>query len=176
MLFLFRPSPGSVLGRIIYSVRSAVLVGLALMTVPYLSAWYEPRPDTTSLRAVTEAPTGNALRGGNALAGIRPVSREEGLALNGKRIAGAVTRVRDGDTVEISGVPIRIANLDCAEKGTAAGERATRVMLRLASAGPLACNLTGKRSYDREVGTCQLADGRDIGNLLVSEGVCSRWQ
>ena len=47
---------------------------------------------------------------------------------------------------------------------------------RLASAGPVACNLTGKRSYDREVGTCHLADGRDIGNLLISEGVCSRWQ
>ncbi|MEQ8897824.1 MAG: hypothetical protein RID23_12095 [Roseovarius sp.] len=159
-----------------YSVRSAVLVGLALMTVPYVSAWYEPRPDATALRATTDAPAHNALRGGNALAGIRPVSREEGLALAGKRIAGTVTRVRDGDTVEVSGVPVRIANLDCAEKGTPDGERATRVMLRLVSAGPLACNLTGKRSYDREVGTCHLADGRDIGNLLISEGVCNRWQ
>ncbi|MEQ8291980.1 MAG: hypothetical protein RIA08_07230 [Roseovarius sp.] len=164
------------MGRIIYSVRSAILVGLALMTVPYVSAWYTPRQDTAPLQVETTRPAGNALRGGNAMTGIRPVSREEGLALAGKRIAGTVTRVRDGDTVEISGVPIRIANLDCAEKGTAAGERATRVMLRLASAGPLACNLTGKRSHDREVGTCHLADGRDIGNLLISEGVCSRWQ
>lgn len=176
MLFLFRPSPGSVLGRIIYSVRSAVLVGLALMTVPYVSAWYTPRPETAAARPVVESPAGSALRGENALSRLRPVSREEGLALVGKRIAGTVTKVRDGDTVEVSGVPIRIANLDCAEKGTAAGQRATRVMLRLASAGPLACNLTGRRSYDREVGTCHLADGRDIGNLLISEGVCSRWQ
>lgn len=176
MLFLFRPSPGSVLGRIISSVRSALLVGLALMTVPYISAWYEPRQDTASMRPVTDRPSGNALRGGKALKGIRPVSREEGLALNGKRLAGTVTRVRDGDTVEIAGVPVRIANLDCAEKGTDAGEKATRVMLRLAEAGPLACNLTGRRSYDREVGTCRMADGRDIGQLLISEGVCNRWQ
>lgn len=147
------------------------------MTVPYLSAWYEPRQETTSsIRTITATSSGNALRGGNALTGIRPVSREEGLALNGKRLSGKVTKVRDGDTVEIAGVPVRIANLDCAEKGTTAGERATRVMLRLAEAGPLACNLTGRRSHDREVGTCQMADGRDIGKLLVSEGVCKRWQ
>uniref|UniRef100_UPI003B51E0FA thermonuclease family protein n=1 Tax=Roseovarius indicus TaxID=540747 RepID=UPI003B51E0FA len=176
MLFLLRPSPSSVLGRIISSVRSAILVGLALVTVPYLSAWYEPRQGATSVHTVANQPSGNALRGGDALAGIRPVSREEGLALNGKRLAGQVTHVRDGDTVEIAGVPVRIANLDCAEKGTSEGERATRVMLRLASAGPLACNLTGKRSHDREVGTCRMADGRDIGQLLISEGVCGRWQ
>ena len=178
MLFLFRPSPGSVLGRIIYSVRSAILVGLALMTVPHVSAWYAPRQDTPPAFHETDDTRTRAegLRGGNAMTGIRPVSREEGLALAGKRIAGTVTRVRDGDTVEISGVPVRIANLDCAEKGTPDGERATRVMLRLASAGPLACNLTGKRSHDREVGTCHLADGRDIGNLLISEGVCIRLQ
>ncbi|KZY32926.1 hypothetical protein A3731_21370 [Roseovarius sp. HI0049] len=146
------------------------------MTVPHVSAWYAPRQDPATTHHVARDTRPEGLRGGNALSGLRPVSREEGLALSGKRIAGTVTKVRDGDTVEISGVPVRIANLDCAEKGTAAGERATRVMLRLASAGPVACNLTGKRSYDREVGTCHLADGRDIGNLLISEGVCSRWQ
>ena len=34
------------------------------------------------------------------------------------RLVGMVTHVRDGDTIEVRGVPVRIANLDCAERGT----------------------------------------------------------
>ena len=34
------------------------------------------------------------------------------------RQVGMVTHVRDGDTIEVRGVPVQIANLDCAERGT----------------------------------------------------------
>lgn len=37
--------------------------------------------------------------------------------------------MRDGDTIVVGLIPIRIANLDCAETGTAAGERATRRLI-----------------------------------------------
>ncbi|WP_176559593.1 hypothetical protein [Rubellimicrobium roseum] len=38
------------------------------------------------------------------------------------------------------------------------------------------CNLEGRRSYDREVGTCALTDsGQDVGEILIGEGVCGRW-
>lgn len=87
-----------------------------------------------------------------------------------------MTHVRDGDTVEVSGVPVRIANLDCAETGTAPGQRATRRMHELALGNPMTCSLSGRRSHDREVGTCRLADGRDVGSVLIAEGVCSRWR
>jgi endonuclease YncB( thermonuclease family) len=40
-------------------------------------------------------------------------------------VVGMVTHVRDGDTIDVRGVPVRIANLDCAERGTSAGDRAT---------------------------------------------------
>ena len=33
-------------------------------------------------------------------------------------ITGIVTHVRDGDTIVVAGTPIRLANLDCAERGT----------------------------------------------------------
>ena len=68
-------------------------------------------------------------------------------------LSGRVTHVRDGDTIEISGTPVRIANLDCAERGTSAGDRATRRMRELARQSPMRCRMNGQRSYDREIGT-----------------------
>ena len=90
-------------------------------------------------------------------------------------LQGQVTHVRDGDTVEVAGVPVRIANLDCAERGTASGERATVRMRQLANSGRFYCDLEGRLSYDREVGTCAFADSRDIGEILIREGQCDRW-
>jgi len=171
MLFLLRPDRGSVAGRVVGSVRSALLVGLALLAVPYLDA----RLATPERVAAVGQARPEGLRGGAAWT-RRPVTREEGAALNGTGLAGPVTHVRDGDTVEVRGVPVRIANLDCAERDTAAGRRATQAMARLADSGPLACRLSGRRSYDREVGTCAMSDGRDIGAVLIAQGVCAPWR
>lgn len=90
-------------------------------------------------------------------------------------LSGPVTHVRDADTIEVAGIPVRIANLDCAERGTAAGDRATERMRQLVRLGPLLCHLEGRQSYDREVGTCQLTDGRDVGEILINERQCGRW-
>jgi len=169
MFFLLRPHRDSVLGRVLSGIRSALLVGLGLLAVPYLSEGGPEPPRFASL----EADAASLSRGGEAWGGIRPVSRSEGAQLTGKRLSGPVTHVRDGDTIEIAGVPVRIANLDCAEKGSAAGSLATRRMYNLALHSDLSCRLTGRRSYDREVGTCRLPDGRDIGAVLVSEGLCA---
>jgi endonuclease YncB( thermonuclease family) len=57
-----------------------------------------------------------------------------------------VTHVRDGDTIEVSGVPVRIANLDCAELGTAAGNHANAVMRRWAATATASCLLEGRKS------------------------------
>ena len=98
----------------------------------------------------------------------RPVSADLG---------GRVTHVRDGDIIEVAGVPARIANLDCAELGTNEGESARQFMADLVRGQEVACELEGRKSYDREVGTCALAaSGEDLGGILISEGVCGRWQ
>lgn len=144
MVFLLFPRRRSLIGHIFHGVRSAVLVGGALLLAPYFLA--VDRPGVQS--SITPS---------------RPA------------LAGAVTHVRDGDTVEVAGIPVRIANLDCAERGTSDGRRATERMRNLSQRGPLTCRLSGRRSYDREVGTCRLADGRDIGAVLISEGLCRRW-
>ena len=98
-----------------------------------------------------------------------------GEELDGLR--GAVTHVRDGDTIEVGDVAVRIANLDCAERGTAEGQAASRRMAELVAGEAVACALEGRRSYDREVGTCALGQtGADLGETLIAEGVCGRWR
>jgi len=46
-------------------------------------------------------------------------------------IVGWVTRVRDGDTIEVSGRSIRFAKLNCAEIGMPEGQQASRRMRAL---------------------------------------------
>lgn len=97
-------------------------------------------------------------------------------ALPPETVTGRVTQVRDGDTIVIAGRPVRIANLDCAEAGTRAGDRATDRMRALARTSPVTCALSGRRSYDRAIGTCHLSSGIDIGAILIAEGYCGRWR
>lgn len=94
----------------------------------------------------------------------------------GKQVSGPVSHVRDGDTIELSGIAIRIATLDCAESGTVRGEAATRRMKVLVAKQTLTCDLTGVRSYDRWIGTCFLPDGRNVAGILVHEKACRRFR
>ena len=96
--------------------------------------------------------------------------------VGGRDLSGRVTHVRDGDTIEVSGTAIRFARLDCDERGTPNGDRATREMRRLVSGKRVKCRLTGAKSYDRLIGTCSLEDGRDLGREMRQGGFCSRWR
>ncbi|MFP1631953.1 thermonuclease family protein [Zhengella sp. ZM62] len=94
---------------------------------------------------------------------------------SGQEIVGRVTHVRDGDTIEVSGIPIRFGSLDCAESGTSAGERATARMRTLVAGQILTCYLNGRTSYDRKIGSCRLQDGRDLGAIMIRGGYCGRF-
>lgn len=89
-------------------------------------------------------------------------------------LSGTVTHVRDGDTIEVAGVPVRLQGLTCDERDTQLGVLATAAMRDLVRGQRVACDLTGERTYDREVGRCTLPDGRDLGAVLISQGVCGR--
>ena len=41
-------------------------------------------------------------------------------------LKGTITHVRDGDTFEINGIPVRISALDCSENSTPEGKKITR--------------------------------------------------
>ncbi|SDF92429.1 hypothetical protein SAMN04488245_101148 [Alloyangia pacifica] len=99
-----------------------------------------------------------------------------GVRTTSVELTGVTTHVRDGDTIEVQGVPIRFGSLDCAELGTAEGERASERMRSLALNRALRCTLTGRKSYDREIGECTLSDGRSLANIMIAEGLCRRWR
>ncbi len=97
-----------------------------------------------------------------------------GNRLSAEVLIGRVTHVRDGDTIEVSGRPIRLNGLTCDEKGKPLGDQATRTMQRLVISKILTCGLNGERTYDREVGRCYLPDGRDIGAVMIELKICGR--
>ena len=97
-----------------------------------------------------------------------------GNPFQGSTLVGRVTHVRDGDTIEVNGTPIRLNGLTCDEIGTPLGDQATRAMRRLVSGQILTCTLNGDRTYDRKVGRCKLPDGRDIGAVMISSKLCGR--
>ena len=118
---------------------------------------------------------GGAWTGGSEWKGSRRM-QETAAALPGAQLVDTVTRIRDGDTVVVGLIPIRLANLDCAERGTKSGDRATRQIAGMVKSAQLRCTLEGRRSYDREVGVCRLPDGRDVGEILIAGGFCQRWR
>jgi endonuclease YncB( thermonuclease family) len=89
-------------------------------------------------------------------------------------LEGDVTHVRDGDTIEVNGVPIRLAALDCPEKGTEEGDLALERM-RAFYAVKVRCELTGAKTYDRLVGYC-VANGEDLGLHMIRTTSCKIWR
>ena len=91
-----------------------------------------------------------------------------------KKLTGVVTHVRDGDTVEVNGIPIRLAALDCPEKGTQKGNYAKKVARQFEGA-KMTCELTGAKTHDRLVGYCRV-DGFDFGRFMMQNSSCKVWE
>ena len=90
-------------------------------------------------------------------------------ALANSVLEGTVTHVRDGDTIEVEGVAVRLSGLHAPEMDEAGGPAARAFMVELVAGKRVVCQLEGRQSYDREIGTCAL-DGDDIAGLLVAAG------
>jgi len=100
------------------------------------------------------------------------------LLASAETLMGRADHVRDGDTVVVSGVPIRLQGLAAPELGEKWGRASREAMQRIVAGERLHCELTGERSDDRSIGVCRLDDGRDIAAILVSEGLgrdCQRY-
>ena len=83
---------------------------------------------------------------------------------------GTVTYVRDGDTIEVGGVAVRLAGLAAPEWDEPGGRAATSAMRRMVDGRQVRCKLDGSRTYDRCAGVCYL-DGRDNAAELVRAGL-----
>lgn len=88
-------------------------------------------------------------------------------------LRGNVTHVRDGDTFEVKGTPVRIAALDCPENSTSSGQKATRWAKKFTGKQAV-CELTGAKSYDRVVGYCSI-EGKDFAQVMVENKLCKFW-
>lgn len=45
----------------------------------------------------------------------------------------------------------------------------------LVSGQRLTCQLNGRTSYDRKIGSCTLPDGRDLAAAMIRSGLCTRY-
>ena len=89
-------------------------------------------------------------------------------------LTGQITHVRDGDTIEVGNIAIRLNGLTCDERGTALGDRATAYLRSQVLGKTATCSLNGERTYDRLVGRCATEDFGDIGAHLITHQLCGR--
>ena len=93
-------------------------------------------------------------------------------------LTGQITHVRDGDTIEVGDIAIRLNGLTYDEHGTALGDRATAYLRSQVLGKTATCSLNGERTYDRLVGRCATEDLDDIGVHLIKQllfGRCERY-
>ena len=91
----------------------------------------------------------------------------------GNILEGRITHVRDGDTFEVNGIPVRISALDCPENSTSAGQKVTRFAKQFKGQTAV-CELTGAKTYDRVVGYCSIG-GSDFGKTMMDQTSCKLW-
>jgi micrococcal nuclease len=85
-------------------------------------------------------------------------------------LTGTVTHVRDGDTIEVGKVPVRLKGVSAPELKEPLGKAWKKFMRGLVLGKPVRCELNGKKTYVRLVGTCYLGD-IDIGVAVIKAGL-----
>jgi len=85
-------------------------------------------------------------------------------------ISGTVIKVRDGDTIEVGPIAIRLMGVAAPELEEPLGRRAKDFMFGVVFSKSIQCELNGEKSYDRFVASCFI-EGTDIGAALISAGL-----
>ena len=89
---------------------------------------------------------------------------------DGTYLTGIVTKVRDGDTIEVGKIPIRLNGVSAPELDEPLGPQSKAFMIDLVMGKRVRCELNGAKTYDRFVGLCYLGN-KDIGEAVVSAGL-----
>lgn len=85
-------------------------------------------------------------------------------------LEGVVTHVRDGDTIEVGRIPIRLNGISAPEMHEPLGPTSKDFMVNLVLGQRVRCELNGEKTYDRWVGICY-RDGQDIGQAVIKAGL-----
>lgn len=106
-----------------------------------------------------------------------------GLIFTTAAVAAPDIRVVDGDTIHVEGEKIRLLGLDTPEKGHQAECLAERMLSRLATerltellADGIIIERDGVDRYGRTLAVVKDGDGRDVAEVLVSEGYGKVWE
>lgn len=92
-----------------------------------------------------------------------------------------VSRVIDGDTIEVSGgAVVRLLGIDAPETGTCGAEAVTERLAQLLPFGTAVTVVPDPVSdatdrYGRQLAYVELPDGADVGATLVAEGLAGVW-
>jgi endonuclease YncB( thermonuclease family) len=125
------------------------------------------RPDHTAKRTPANRPAPKPARpwqvDSHAPGQTAPAAR--GSTLRGRAY------IIDGDTIAIKRTKIRLAGIDAPEIDQPYGQKSKWEMVRICKGQEITVVMHGETSYDRQVGTCYLPDGRDIGAELVKQGL-----
>ena len=92
-------------------------------------------------------------------------------------LTGTVSHVRDGDTIEVGKIPIRLNGVSAPELKEPLGPQSKQFMRDLVDGKSVSCELIGAKTYDRLVGTCYLGR-KDIGISVIEAGLaldCPRY-
>ncbi len=99
-------------------------------------------------------------------------------SVTANEIQGKVTHVRDADTIEVRGVPIRFDGVDAPDKGQPGFHEGKEWMKRNYGNRMVRCVLTGAKTYDRYVGTCFGSKGENLSAAIIGAGLardCPRY-
>jgi micrococcal nuclease len=92
-------------------------------------------------------------------------------------LSGEVTKIRDGDTIEVGKIPIRLNGVSAPELKEPLGPQSKAFIADLVMGKRVRCALDGTKTHDRFVGICYLGD-RDIGAAVIAAGLaldCPRY-
>jgi endonuclease YncB( thermonuclease family) len=104
------------------------------------------------------------------IASVLALSAGATTARESHKIIGPVTHVRGGDTIEVSGIPVRLNGLHAPERNEPGGPEATAWMVSHPRGQTVTCSLTDERTHDRRVGTCANREG-DLAQQLIAAGL-----
>lgn len=85
-------------------------------------------------------------------------------------LTGNVTKVRDGDTIEVGKIPIRLNGVSAPEMKEPLGPQSKAFMSNLVMGKRVRCKLDGTTTHDRWVGICY-REGQDIGAAVIGAGL-----
>ena len=86
------------------------------------------------------------------------------------QLEDVVGKVIDGDTLYVGSVKIRLEGIAAPELDEPLGPEARDFLTAFALGKRARCDLTGERSFDREVAVCRI-DGQDLGRVMVEAGL-----